>query len=191
MCEAPQPARILAKIRNGATPDQVPEYDEAIERLLNTEWYPRPPAVAIFVYFFELMEEERKMLLRHRWETHVTDPATNGGFITSAHPLAWGDLDEIMSGRIGTGSIGDPEIEVTFPVSRKVALIGYPGAREARCITTDQIVAHVNARTLHLSGGVIFHAHNDFLLERGSEIRKGSEFFAYEADRRRRGILEP
>ena len=40
-----------SELRNGATPDQVPEYDEAIERLLNTDWYPRPPTGAIFVYF--------------------------------------------------------------------------------------------------------------------------------------------
>jgi hypothetical protein len=49
-----------------------------------------------------------------------------------------------------------PRPKVTFPVSRKVPLIGYPDAREARCIATDQIVAHVNSRTLHLSGGVVF-----------------------------------
>jgi hypothetical protein len=122
-----------SELRNGATPDEVPEYDEAIERLLNTEWYPRPPAVAIFANFSEWIDEVREKLRRHRWETHVTDPATNGGFITSAHPLTWGNLDEIMSKRvgtegmrIGTEDIGDPEIEVTFPVSRKVALIGYP-----------------------------------------------------------------
>jgi hypothetical protein len=187
-----------SELRNGATPDQVPDYDKAIERLLNTEWYPNPPAGAIFVHFWDLIDEYWKMLRRHRWETHVTDPATNGGFITSAHPLAWGNLDEIMSKRIGTEDmhigtedLGDPKTEVTFPVSRKVALIGYPDAREARCTATDQSVAHVNSRTLHLSGGVVFHAHNDFLLGRGSVIRKGSEFFAYEADRRRRGILEP
>lgn len=180
-----------SELRNGATPDQAPSYDEAIKRLLNTEWYPRPPTGAIFVHFFELIDEFRKMLGKHRWETHVTDPTTNGGFITSASPLAWGDLEAIMSGRIGTGNIGDPEIEVTFPVSRRVALIGYPGAREARCTATDQSVAHVNARTLHLSGGMVFHARNDFLLRRGREIRKGTEFFALDAERRRRGIMDP
>jgi hypothetical protein len=99
-----------SELRNGATPDQAPSYDEAIKRLLNTEWYPRPPTGAIFVHFFELIDEFRKMLGKHRWETHVTDPTTNGGFITSASPLAWGDLEAIMSGRIGTGNIGDPDL---------------------------------------------------------------------------------
>jgi hypothetical protein len=180
-----------SELRNGATPDEAPEYDEAISRLLNTEWYPRPPTGAFVSTIFELIDRIWSMLRRHRWETHVTDPTANGGFITSTSPLAWGDLDAITSGRVPTGSIDDPEIELTFPVSRRVALIGYPRAREARCAATDQSVAHVNARALHLSGGMIFHAHNDFLLRRGSEIREGTEFFRFEADRRRRGIIDP
>jgi hypothetical protein len=180
-----------AELRHGAAPDQVPEYEEAIRRLLNTDWYPRPPHVPVVGAIFEVSGELSKILrLQRRWEAHVTDDTKNGGFITSASPLAWGDLETRIDGH--TEDIRDPYTEVTFPVSRKVALVSYPMAREGRIPATDGIVARINARTLHLSGGMIFYAHDDFLLRRESgEIRNGSEYFAYDADARRRGIINP
>jgi hypothetical protein len=179
-----------SELRNGATPDQVPEYDEALTRLLNGEWFPRAPTVLVVGLIPGAQEEFRKLLMGRRWETHVTDATANGGFICSDSPLVWGNLDEAVGGR--RQSVADHDIEITFPVSRKVALVSHPGAREARCSTTDEVVAHVNMRTLQLSAGMVFHAYDDFLLRRrAGDMRRGSEYFAYVADARRRGIIQP
>jgi ketosteroid isomerase-like protein len=83
-------------------------------------------------------------------------------------------------------------VEITFPVSKDAALVAYPGARASNSVATDEIVAHVNARTVHMTDGVIMHAHDDFLIHRSKgEIRKGSEYFHYIRESKRRGILRP
>lgn len=88
-------------------------------------------------------------------------------------------------------SLLDKNVEVTFPVSSRVALVGYPGARESRCGATDETVAHVNSRTLHLSGKLIMYGYSEFLTIRGDRtIWNGTDYFKYVADARRRG-LEP
>jgi hypothetical protein len=186
-----------AELRNGATPDQVPEYQAAKGQLLNGEWFPRAPAVLVVGLIPEAQNGFMKMLLGRHWELHATDSTKNGGFISSDSPLVWGDLEEIVE-EIVAGrqqSLADHNIEVTFPVSRNAALISYPDAHDANCTATDEIVAHVNMRTLQLSMGLVFHAHEDFLLRRQSgDIRQGSEYFAYVAYVRRarsQGILRP
>jgi Protein of unknown function (DUF4238) len=179
-----------AELRNGATPDQVPEYQVAKERLLNGEWFPRAPAVLVVGLIPEVQEGLMKQLLGRRWELHATDSTKNGGFICSDSPLVWGDLEETIAGR--QQSLADHNIEITFPVSRNAALISYPDARDANCTATDEVVAHVNMRTLQLSMGLIFHAHEDFLLLRkNGDVRQGSEYFRYVSEARRRGILRP
>jgi hypothetical protein len=131
--------------------------------------------------------------MQKRWETHVTDTRQNGGFVCSDNPLVWGDLDESVV-RLRDQVIRRPRsltegVEVTFPVSKSVALVSYRGAREARCQTTDRIVAHINARTLHFSGKLIFYGYDDFLTDQmGSVTRKGSAYFSHVAEARRRGL---
>lgn len=179
-----------AELRNGATPDQVPEFEEAKRRLLRGDWFPRAPTVLVIGLIPEAQDALMKLLLRAHWELHVTDSTTNGGFICSDSPLVWGDLEDAVAGR--QQSLADHGIEITFPVSRNAALISYAGARDAACDATDEIVAHVNMRTLQLSTGLVFHAHDDFLLRRRSgDLRHGSEYFCYITEARKRGILRP
>jgi ketosteroid isomerase-like protein len=179
-----------AELRNGATPDQVPEYQAAKERLLNGEWFPRAPAVLVVGLIPEAQDGFMKTLLGRHWELHATDSTKNGGFISSESPLVWGDLEEIAAGR--QQSLADHNIEITFPVSRNAALVSYPDAHDANCTATDEIVAHVNMRTLQLTMGLVFHARDDFLVRRrGGDIRQGSEYFAYVSRARKQGILRP
>lgn len=175
------------EIASGATDEEVPPYDEALQRLLRGEWIPRAPASLTVGLIPHAQDYLLKSIQNRHWEVHVTDSARNGGFISSESPLVWGDLDEIMLGR--RQPLTDYDIEITFPVGRDAALVSLPGARDGTCRTTDEVVAHVNQRTMLMTTGLIFHAGKDFLLMRESgEICSGSEHFAYVADARRRGI---
>lgn len=179
-----------AELLNGATPDDVPKFGEAQERLLNGDWFPRAPTVLVVGLIPEMQEHFMHILHSRHWELHVTDATTNGGFICSDSPLVWGDLDEIIAGR--QQSLADTDIEVTFPVSKNAALVSTRNARDATCTATDEIVAHINMRTLQLTTGIVFHAYDDFLLRRRSgDMRQGSEYFAYVSEARKRGILRP
>ena len=180
-----------SEMRNGATTQEVPGFNEAKERLLSGEWFPRAPAVLVVGLIPEAQGGLMKTLHDRHWEVHVTDSAENGGFICSDSPLVWGDLEMAMAGH--QQSVTDASVEITFPGSRNVALVSYTGARDSTCTATDDIVAHVNARTVRLSTGLMFHAYDDFMLHRGDQraMRRGSEFFDYVAYARRRGLLEP
>lgn len=179
-----------ADLRNGATDEDVPPYEEARERLQRGEWFPRTPTVLTVGLIPEAQDAFLKMLQRRHWELLVTDSSTNGGFISSDSPLAWGDLAEIAAGR--QQRIENYDIEITFPVGRNAALASYPDARDAICEGTDEIVAHINMRTLQLSPGLVFHCDEDFLLRRSSgQIAQSSDYFSYVSEARRRGFLRP
>jgi hypothetical protein len=121
----------------------------------------------------------------------TTDWRRNGGFITSDSPLVWGSLQHIRDEEL-MESLSDPDVEVTFPVSKSVALVSYPDARHANCVASDEVVAHINMRTLQLSMGLVFHPKANFLLRRGSgEISFGAAYFQYVAEARRRGVERP
>ncbi|MGY1988349.1 DUF4238 domain-containing protein [Blastococcus sp. SYSU DS0669] len=177
-------------ILNGGDPEDYPELDEATQKLLNVEWFPRAPDFLAIGTIAEAQEVAMNALTSRHWEAHVTDASTNGGFICSDNPLVWGDLDRMAAGHVA--SLDEADIEITFPVSKNVALVSYPGARDSTCATTDEGVARINARTLHLSSGLIFHSQQDFLLRKPSgELGRGSEFVRYVQVSRRRGILRP
>lgn len=177
-------------VRNGARPEDYPELEEATKKLLDAEWFPRAPDFLAIGGIPEAQEVVMNALTSRHWEAHMTDATVNGGFICSDNPLVWGDLDRMVGG-FGS-SLYDADLEITFPVSKNVALVSYPAARDSTCISTDEGVAHINARTLHVSSGLIFHSAKDFLLRRGTgEVGRGSEFIKYVQEARRRGILRP
>lgn len=179
-----------SELRHGVAPELLPPYGEAMEKLTSGDWFPRAPAVVSRGFVPDAQDAVMNMLLNRHWELAVTDADANGGFISSDSPLVWGDLDEMVVGR--QQSLSSHDLEITFPVGRKAALISYPDARDCTVQATDEIVARINARTLHLSAGLIFHAHDDFLLRRqAGDMRYGSEYIAYQQDARRRGILNP
>jgi hypothetical protein len=179
-----------SELRNGVPEEELPDFEQARDRLLRGEWLPRAPTVLVAGLIPEMQERFMQMLLHRHWELHVTDSLKNGGFITSDSPLVWGDLEELVAGR--RQALDEHDLEITFPVGRNAALVSYPEARDATCDATDDVVAGINMRTLQLSDGLVFHAHDDFLLRRrAGDVRPACEYFNYVADARRRGIINP
>lgn len=178
------------ELANGAPPDECPEYEVARDRALGGGWMPRAPRALLLGLIPDAQDRLMSLLSGREWQLMVTQSDVNGGFVTSDGPVVWGDLDRAAAG--SGANIDDPDVEITFPVSKDAALVAYPGARVRNSVATDEIVAHVNARTVHMTDGEIMHAHDDFLIRRSSgEIRKGSEYFHYIRESKRRGVLRP
>lgn len=178
------------ELANGASPDDVPPYAEARDLARGGGWMPRAPHALVVGAIPVAQEGLLKSLSWRPWELLVTDASINGGFICSDSPLVWGDLDARIAGH--DFSLNEADLEITFPVSKDAALVSYPKARHANLEATEEMVAHVNSRTLFGSMGLVMHGYEDFLLERGKhEVRSSRDYFAYQDDARRRGILKP
>ncbi|GIF01579.1 DUF4238 domain-containing protein [Paractinoplanes rishiriensis] len=176
-----------AEIRNGAAGDQWPPYDEALRGIRDRSWFPAEPKVPALISFPYAQDALLKMLQGRQWELHVTDSTTTGGFICSDSPLMWGDLEQAVAGR--QQSLADHNIEITFPVSRNVALVSFPGARSSTVTAEDEQIGHINMRTLQFATRMIIHAHENFLLRRRSgSVEHGSDYFRHVAESRARGI---
>jgi hypothetical protein len=178
------------ELANGAPESDVPPYAEARELALGGRWMPRAPRALVVGAIPYAQDDLLKKLQRRHWELHVTDAGTNGGFICSDSPLVWGDVDEWIAGH--DASLDEADLEITFPVGKDLALVSHSAARDGNIGTTDDIVAHVNTRTLHGSMGLVMHAFDEFLLMRkNGDVRSSNDYFAYQDDARRRGILKP
>jgi hypothetical protein len=179
-----------SEIRFGTAPADLPSYLDAIHAARNG-WIPPAPKILVVGMIPEMQEAVMKQLTRPAWELMTTDSNLNGGFICSDSPLVWGALDRITSGD-AEQSLMDADVEITFPVTRNVALVSYPGARNGNLTAVDEIVGHINMRTLQLSTGLIFHTDGDFLLKRLSgDLKHGSEYLAYLREARARGVAQP
>jgi hypothetical protein len=180
-----------AELRAGVHSTELPEYDQAREMIRRSEWMPHAPHIFLVGMIPEMQHEILNCLVDRPWELMITDPAINGGFITSDSPLVWGSLDQIQDDYL-SASLKDPNLEITFPVNKAQALISYRGARRGNCTATDTVVGHVNMRTLQLSMGLVFHASpNFFLRRRNGQIAQGTDYFAYVEQARRRGVVRP
>jgi hypothetical protein len=178
------------EVANGAREDDVPAFADARERLIEGSWFPTAPRALVVGLIPEAQDSLLKQLRGRHWELHVTNAKDNGGFISSDSPLVWGDLHEIVDGH--DPSLREQDLEITFPVSKDVALVSYPEARDSNVTATEESVGRINIRTLQMSMGLVIHAHDDFLLQRRTgEIATGSAYFEYQADARRRGIINP
>lgn len=178
-----------AELRTGV--HEPPDYDQAVEMIRRGEWTPNAPHILLVGLIPEMQHEILKRLVDRPWELMITDPVENGGFITSDSPLVWGYLDQIQNDFLAA-SLDDPNLEITFPVNKSLALISYPGARRANCTATNSVVAHINMRTLQLSMGLVFHASSNFLLRRANgEIAQGTDYFTYVQRARADGVIRP
>lgn len=177
---------IASEIRFGTNPSELPSYDEARQLADSNDW--EAPAARILQVGLISKAQEWLFdgLVDRRWELMRTDPDDCGGFITSDSPLVWGQPSDPRA------SLDDPDIEVTFPVSKSLALVSYPTARRATLTATPHVVAHVNTRTHLASAGLLFGAVDDFMLLRaGSLIDLSSKYFAYVRAARQAGVEQP
>lgn len=178
------------ELNNGTSRDDCPEYDEASERALRGGWLPRPPRALVIGLIPDAQDRLMNLLAGREWELMVTDADANGGFVTSDAPVTWGDLALAAEG--SRPGLDEPDVEITFPISKDAALVSYSGARASNCEATAEIVGHINARTVHMTDGIIMHAYDDFLLRSlDGDIRQGSDYFHYIRECKRRGILRP
>lgn len=122
---------------NGAPESDIPPYAEASELALAGGWMPRAPRALVVGTIPYAQDDLLKKLQRRHWELHITNARVNGGFICSDSPLVWGDLDEWFAGH--NASLDEADLEITFPVSKDVALVSYPSARDGNLDTTDDI----------------------------------------------------
>lgn len=179
-----------SELLNGAAPEDVPPYAEAVEAVRRGDWMPRTPKVIQVGMIPEAQDSMMRLLHQREWELMVTDSTENGGFISSDNPVVWGDLDLMMEGH--TGNLSDWDIEVTFPVSKDAALVSFPGARAGNITATDEVVARVNSRTLHTLDRQVFHLGPSFLLQRGGgQVVQSDSFFEYFHEARRLGVKRP
>jgi hypothetical protein len=180
-----------AELRAGIDPSQVPPYEEALVLLQAGEWEPLAPRILQVGMIPEAWNWIAETLREKPWDLIRTDSQKTGGFICSDSPLVWGSLDEIIDGRLNT-SLEEKGIEVTFPVSKDLALVSWSGARRSNGIAPRELVGHINMRTLQLGMGLVFYSGADFLLRpRKGQLRKGSEYFAFVEQARRDGMLRP
>jgi hypothetical protein len=153
-------------------------------------WVPQAPQVLLVGLIGEMQQILCEQLRVRDWELMQTDAKQNGGFITSDSPLAWGLLPEADVTYMNA-NLSDPDAEVTFPLCKSAALVSYRGARKANCQATDRVVGHINSRTLLLSMGTIFFAHDEFLLEQRDRLSSSTDYFEYIPKARERDIIRP
>ncbi len=174
------------ELANDADDNDCPEYDVARDRALRGDWRPRAPRAVLIGLIPEAQERLMKMLSGREWELMITNADATGGFVTSDSPVVWGDLERAAVG--SHARLDDPGVEITFPVSKDAALVAYDEAQSSNSVATPEIVAHVNARTVHMTDGMIMHSHDDFLIRQmNGEIGNGSEYFDYIRESKRRG----
>jgi hypothetical protein len=179
-----------SEIAAGSDPQTVPDYEAACELACRDDWMPVAPHVVQIGMIPDLQAYIVGQLTQRRWELVCASKAVPGGFIASDSPLVWGRLDDLAD--MGRGVPLDGAEEVTFPLSKALALVSYEGARGTPVRGSKQTVGHVNMRTLQLMGGLVLHADTDFLLRRRSgEIAMGSDYMRFVRQARASGIINP
>jgi hypothetical protein len=177
-----------SEVLAGVDADDIPSYETAVQLAASGEWRPPCPRVIQVGMLPEVHQWIYSGLIHRAWDIMITDP-DNGGFVTSDSALVWGMLDDPAA------SLNDQELEVTFPVGRAIALVNWRGAKGRRREATDEVVAHVNTRTVFNSTGQVFHALDNFMIMHGrpgnSYVDLASKYFEHVERGRRAGIALP
>ncbi len=174
-------------------------YEEARRRLREDEaWSPIAPRDYIVAHLADLNKIILDKLIPdtpedHVWSLAVANPDA-GEFITSDSPLCWMSVLPWEPGHKkvesietpGPGdSLDDPNTTVSFPLSKKLALITRPndrGVKERgfRYEAIAEVVAWVNARTQQASLGTLYSPSEHFcLLEPGNKMGRSTDHFAH------------
>ena len=179
------------RIRAGLNESLMPTLREATRLVLSGDWQPPVPRPLLVGLLGDVQEVFYKALSRRSWELHLTVPNDTGDLITSDSPLCWGALPRVGD-RWLADNINDPNVEVTFPISKAMAMVSYPEARSANHIATREIIAHINARTVFMSTGSLYFSHDHFWIEQsGGRVETSHDYFTYVKFSRLQGIEQP
>ena len=181
---------IAAEVRAGVDPSTLPPF-EALKGLIEGgEWKPKAPEVLKVGLIPEMQQITFDAIADRTWSLARATP-TSGGFICSDTPLSWSDLSP-WHADASKSRLDDPNVTVTFPLSKELALITRGDGRRGTYEATDEVVAWVNSRTHLFSLGTLYSASENFLLLReGNEIGHSSDYFSYVEYARSEGIENP
>ena len=180
-------------------------YEEARRRAREDDaWAPIAPRDYVLARIDELYNGILDALMPdtredHIWSLAIANPGA-GEFVASDSPLSWmsalpwepgykkaESLDEPDQGE----TLDNPNITITFPLNKKLALITRPNDRDLkqrhfRYETVAEVVAWVNTRTHIASLGTLYSASEDFgLLRKGNKIGRSTDYFAHQEQLRR------
>ena len=198
--EAWEEVRELHKLAGEEDPEETQiTYEEARRRVQEDEaWSPIAPRDYVLNRIDELYNIVLDSLIPdsredHIWSLAVANPDA-GEFVTSDSPLSWmtalpwepgykkvDRVDDLDSGE----SLNNPDLTISFPLNRKLALITRPFDRDSeqchfRYEATAGVVAWVNTRTQLASLGTMYSASEDFwLLGKGNRIGRSTDHFAH------------
>jgi hypothetical protein len=181
---------VAAEIRAGVDPSTLPPFEELKGLVERGEWKPKAPEVLKVGLIPEMQQMIFDAIVDRTWSLARTT-LTSGGFICSDTPLSWSDLPP-WHPDASKSRLDDPNIVVTFPLSKDLALITRDDGRVGTYQAIDEVVAWVNSRTHLFSLGTLYSASEDFLLLREkNEIGHSSDYFSYVEHARNEGIENP
>ena len=181
---------LAAEVRAGVDASSRPPFEELQGLIERGEWKPKAPEVLKVGLIPEMQQIIFDAIADRTWSL-ARATLTSGGFICSDTPLAWSDLPPGHP-NASKSRLDDPNITVTFPLSKELALITRDDGRRETYQATDEVVAWVNSRTHLFSLGTLYSASENFLLLRaGNEIGHSSDYFSYVQRARSEGIENP
>jgi hypothetical protein len=157
-----------AEIRAGEDPDSLPSYEEARKLVREGVWSLGAPKVLQVGLIPQTQSMFLDALIPHHLSLAVVASTDSGGFICSDSPLTWSLVEPWERGFTEDVPLDDPNVHITFPLSKEVTLItrNYDRHKKRRYMyeADDGIVAWVNVRTHVYSFGTLYSAGEDFLL---------------------------
>lgn len=167
----------------------LPTYEEALHRAADGVWAPIAPKALVLGLLPNMQRAIFDALVPHVWSLAVAQPDADE-FICSDSPLVWSRVEPWEPGFKEDDSMDDPDVTLTFPLNKKLALITRPydrgQKRRYRYKATAEVVAWVNSRTYFRSLGTLYSASEDFgMLKKGNEIGRSTDYFAHVESMRR------
>jgi hypothetical protein len=181
---------VAAEIRAGVDLSSLPPFEELKGLIERGEWKPKAPEVLKVGLIPTMQKLIFNSIVDRTWSLARATP-TSGGFICSDTPLSWSDLPPSHPDA-SKERIDDPNIIVTFPLSKELALITRNDGRRGTYQAVAKVVSGVNSRTHLGSRGTLYSASEDFLLLREqNQIGHSSDYFSYVERARSEGIENP
>jgi hypothetical protein len=148
-----------AELQVGTPERLIPAYDEALRLAEAGRWTFPPPKSAHRELLAVSWETVEQALLARRWSLWRA-PEGSGGFICSDCPLS-----SLVESGFYLAPLNDPNVLITCPISKNLALVSLPGLKQANHEASELVVADVNPRTKLASCGMLYSPQREFLLK--------------------------